>query len=209
MKILLITLFLLGARSMARAATNTISPDDIPALRPARAEIPPGFWEQHGVWIVLGGILLLAFAGAAIWFLVRPKPAVVVPPGARARQALEALRHQAEDGALLSRTSQLLRRFFAATFGLPPAELTTTEFCRAIETDPQVGPALSAAVSEFLRQCDRRKFSPAPFAEPLGAVGQALQFVEQAEARQAQLRQAAQAAVGNASPSAPQPGGIA
>jgi len=66
-------------------------------------------------------VLLLAVIAAAVWWLRRKRPPVMVPPYLQARQALEPLRQQAEDGAVLSRVSQILRRYVSAAFGLPPA----------------------------------------------------------------------------------------
>jgi len=166
-------------------------PDDIPPLRPPHAEIPPTFWEQYGLLVIVFGVLVLGLVCAAAWFLTRPKPPMIVPPEVQARQALETLRRQPEDGALLSRVSQILRRYVAAAFDLPPGELTTAEFCRAIAGHGQIGPELSAALSEFLRQCDQRKFAPSAPAAPFGAVAQALKLVDQAQARRSALVQPA------------------
>ncbi len=144
--------------------------------------------------------------GAAVWFLTRPKPPVVVPPEVQARQALEPLRQQPEDGALLSQVSQILRHYVTAAFHLPPGELTTTEFCRAIAGHERVGPELSAALSDFLRQCDQRKFSlPAP-APPLSAVAQALKLIDQAQARLAALAQPAAQPSGSPNAASPNAG---
>jgi len=135
------------------------------------------------------GILLLAVVCAAAWFLTRPKPPVIVPPDVQARLALEPMRQQPEDGALLSRVSQILRHYVAAAFDLPPGELTTAEFCRAIDGHAQIGPDLSAALSEFLRLCDRDKFSPPAPVPPLSAVAQALKLIDQAQTRRFALAQ--------------------
>ena len=125
--------------------------------------MPPTFWEQHGLlgdrwrrsccsrWLAL-----------AVWFLLRPKPPVVVPPEVQARQALEPLRQQPEDGALLSRVSQVLRHYVAAAFDLPPGRTDH----RPSSAAPLPATARSARssrrpLSEFLRRCDERKFAPA------------------------------------------------
>jgi len=179
---------LLPAAFLARAAAGIPELDDIPPLRPPRAELPPTFWEQSGLWVITAGFLLLALAGAAIWFLTRPRPPQAVPPEAQARQALEPLCHQPEDGALLSRVSQVLRHYVQAAFALPPEEMTTAEFCRAVAGHAAIGPELSTALAEFLRACDQYKFSPPAPAPPLDAVSRALQLVEQAEARRAPPR---------------------
>ena len=142
----------------------------------------PTLWDQYSLWIILSVVLLLALVCAAVWFLTRPKPPMIVPAEVQARQALEPLRQQPEDGALLSRVSQILRHYVIAAFRLPPGELTTAEFCRAIAGHGLIGPELSAALSDFLRQCDQRKFSPPPPAPPLSAVAQALKLIDQAQA---------------------------
>src|SRR5713101_1620341 len=42
--------FLVSAANCLFAATNLASPEEIPALAPPHAEIPPSFWEQYGFW---------------------------------------------------------------------------------------------------------------------------------------------------------------
>ncbi len=180
------------------AATNALDPDAIPPLRPPHAEIPLTFWDQYSSWVIVFGVLLVALVCAVVWFLTRPKPPVVVPPEVQARLALEPLRQRPEDGALLSQVSQVLRHYLTAAFGLPPGELTTAECCRAIAGQGRIGPELSAALSDFLRQCDQRKFCPPPPAPPLCAASQALKLVEQTHARcVAQAQSAAQTTQGS------------
>ena len=173
------------------AATNT-NADSIPPLLPPRAELPPSFWEEHGTSVVLCGIALLGLICIAVWWLSRKRPQAVAPPEVQAREALALLQNRAEDGALLSRVSQILRRYYVQAFELPPNELTTTEFCALIAGAQKIGPQLAASVSEFLRRCDQRKFAPAAEPEPLGGVAQALNLVELGEARRAELRRAEQ-----------------
>jgi hypothetical protein len=182
-------LALLVPRLAFAADTNSLDPDAIPPLRPAHAELPPSFWDQYRLWVILAAVLLLVLVCVAAWFLTRPKPPVIVPPEVQARQALEPLGQQPENGALLSRVSQILRHYMTAAFSLPPGELTTAEFCRAIAGQGPIGPELSAALGDFLRQCDQRKFSPPPPAPPLSAVAQALKLIEQAQARRFALNQ--------------------
>ena len=79
----------------------------------------------------------------------------------------------------------------AAAFGLPPEEFTTAEFCRAIAGQAPIGPGLSGALSEFLHECDQRKFSPLTSGPPFNAVAQALKLVDQAQARRLTLSQPA------------------
>jgi hypothetical protein len=179
-------LFVLTA--VAAAADTNTDLDRIPPLRPPLPEIPPAFWEQHGVAIAIIGAFVLALCGVGLCLLLRRKPAAPIPPEVQARRALEALRQQPEDGAVLSRVSQVLHHYIAGAFELPPGELTTTEFCRLLVGHEKVGPTLSVPLTSLLRQCDERKFAlPAP-GPALGAVAQAFQFIDQAEARLAQLR---------------------
>ncbi len=187
------------------AATNDPALDGaFPALpRALRAEIPPTFWEQHAFWIVILSLLLLLLLAVAVWWLARPKPPVIEVPAVRARHELESLRQQPENGALLSRISQVLRHYFAGAFNLPQQELNTTEFCRLISRSEQVGPELSSGMGDFLRECDRRKFAPLPVLPPLGAVAQAANFIEQGEVRRAQLLEAAAAEAARARAAAP------
>ena len=194
-----ILLSLLVSQLSFAATTNPPSADAIPPLRPPRGEIGPTFWEQHGLWVALAGVLLLAVIAAAVWWLRRKRPPVMVPPYLQARQALEPLRQQAEDGAVLSRVSQILRRYVSAAFGLPPGEMTTAEFCRAIADQGRLGTELSTKLADFLLQCDERKFAPSAPAPGLDAAAQALKFIEVAEARRAELRPADEA------PTTPQP----
>jgi hypothetical protein len=175
--------------SSIRGATNSAPEDEIPQLRPPRSELPASVWEQDGPWIVAGGVVSLALAGTAVWFLARPRTKAPLPPEVQVRRELEPLRSQPEDGFLLSRVSQSIRRYAAAAFGLPPTELTTTEFCRAMSNDEKVGPELTSNLTDFLRECDRRKFAPNPPAQPIDAVGRALKLIELAEARRVQLQQ--------------------
>jgi hypothetical protein len=188
----------MSASSLLASDTNS-DLDKIPPLRPLQPELPPSFWDQHGWLIGLGSAAVLALLAGAIWWLTRPRPPVIISAAVQARQGLEPLRPQPEDGLLLSRISQILRHYIAETFALPSGELNTTEFCRAIAAHPHIGPKLSIALTEFLRRCDERKFAPAPPAPPLDAVAQAFQFIDQAEARRESLAQAA-AQIANHSP---------
>jgi hypothetical protein len=177
----------------AFTATNiSTAGDDLPQLRPPRAEIPPSFWENYGVWVIAGCILLVALIGVAVWALTRPKPPIMIAPHIRAKQTLEPLLTKAENGLVLSQVSQVLRHYVIEAFGLPPGEQTTMEFCRLIATHEGLGPELSGAISEFLRRCDDRKFTPSPPAEPMGAAATALKFIDTAEARLAELRRRAE-----------------
>jgi hypothetical protein len=179
-----------------QAATNPATADEIPQLRPPRGEIPPSFWERYGLWMVFLGVLMLALVGLAVWFLTRPKAMAVVPAEVQARQDLQRLSEQPEEGAVLSHVSQVFRHYVAAAFSLPSGELTTAEFCALIAQNERLGAELATAITEFSRRCDQRKFAPPAPGQPLGAAAQALKLLDLAEARREQLRrdEAAQAA---------------
>jgi len=164
------------------------SADEIPPLAPLLPEIPPTFWEQYGLLVSAAALLLMAALAIAMWLALRPKPLPPVPPEVRVRAELEALRGEPETGAVLSHVSQSLRRYLVAAFALPPEELTTTEFCARLSANEIVGAELATVISHFLRECDERKFSPAPAPVPLNAVPRALDLVAQAEARRREPR---------------------
>ena len=179
----LTVLCLLLSCGAALSQTNPVSAEQIPPLRPPRGEIPPSFWEQHTPDIVLASLIVVIVLGASVWFLVRPKPPILVSPEAQARQELEALRAQPETGILLSKVSQILRHYFTAAFGLPTGESTTAEFCKLIAADKRIGEDLKSAMCDFLRQCDERKFAPQPPAPPINAVTEALKLIDSTQAR--------------------------
>jgi hypothetical protein len=160
-------------------------------LLPPYGELPPTFWEQRGTVIVVAGLGIIALAAGGLWLVYRSRPKTILPPEAQARQALERLRPQPEDGAVLSRVSQIVRNYFIAAFQLPPGEFTTAEFSRAISSHEKIGAELSTGVADFLRDCDDRKFSPAKTPTPIDAVKQALELIGRGESRLAQLRQTA------------------
>jgi len=189
---LVLTAALLFATALS--AQNFAPPkDDIPPLAPPLPEIPPTFWEQHGLTVSGCIILLVALITGILWFALRPKPPVPIPPEVTAREQLTPLTSLPEDGDLLSRVSQALRHYLIAAFALPCSEPTTAEFCGVLTASKAIGPELATAVGAFMRVCDERKFSPAPDSTSLGAAGRALELVDLAEARRALLRQQTQA----------------
>ena len=167
--------------SLAQAAVQTN--DLIPPLRPLRGELGPTFWERYSGWIALALVLAVVVVAMGFKYFRRSKPVVVLPPEARARQALEALRGRPEDTALVTEVSHHLRQYVVAAFGLPPEELTTTELHAALGPRLAACPELLSEIIRFLRQCDERKFAPASVNAPLGAVDRALELVRQSEAQ--------------------------
>jgi hypothetical protein len=168
--------------------------NEIPQLHPFHAELPPTFWEQHGGLVLVTGLVLAALAGVLVWWWLRPRPPVVVPPEVEAREALAAL-PAAAAGATLSRVSRILREYLRRAFLLPPDECTTPEFCRLLLNHPEVGPELAGALADFFRDNDLQKFSPAGSTPPPAqAAARALALIEQCETRRASPRAAQTAA---------------
>jgi hypothetical protein len=161
-----------GLPLFAQTPTNAL-----PALAPPYGEIPPTFWERHGTAVLVSGIAVIALTLLLLWKLLQPKPAVNLPPEVVAREALTKLLRQPEDGGHLSEISQILRRCVAAAFGWPPGEMTTAEFITALANREQFGAELARTISDFLRECDARKFSPATAGPPLDAAARALEIV--------------------------------
>ena len=177
--------------------------EEIPKLRPPHDELQPTFWELHGWWIVAGIALVLTMLAFLIAWLRRPKPDVVTPPEIRARRALEALRGRAEDAALVVEVTRILRRYVLSVFGLAPDELTTAEIRQVLQSSKPTGPDLADAIADFLRECDERKFSPAPPPPRIGVVDRALALLEKIEAARRQPLQAASPVTGSGPVSAP------
>jgi hypothetical protein len=157
--------------------------NDIPPLAPPLPELARTWWEQWGVSTLIAMAVLLAAAGFLLWLRLRPRPAPPVPPEAAARRHLIALAALDEDGTVLSRISQTLRRYASAAAGLTPGELTTAELCAAVRSHERIGPELHEALYRFLHDCDERKFSPIAASEPTGAAQRALELVDAIHAR--------------------------
>jgi hypothetical protein len=155
----------------------------IPTLRPPHGEINPTFWEQYGWLTIIVPIVLIIVIGALIVLLTRPKKNIVERPEIVARRGLAALRGRVTDGAMLMEVSRILRRYVVFAFDLPPQELTTTELKQTLQSLPRTEPALVAAVTEFLRQCDEDKFSPPALPPHTDAPSRALELLEKIEAR--------------------------
>jgi hypothetical protein len=171
------------------AQTNSEATNAPLKLLPPLDELPPTFWEQNATAISFAGLGVVTLLAFFLWLAFRPKPKIIIPPEVQAREILHKLSSQPEDGAMLSRVSQVVRNYFSAAFQCSPGELTTTEFCREISGNEKIGAELSAATANFLREADTRKFSQSASSEKLDAANQALNLVEQAEQRRAQLRE--------------------
>jgi hypothetical protein len=164
-------------------ATSTFAvKEEAPHLQPPHDELGPTFWEQRGMILVLGNLAFFMLLAALALWLRRPRKITPEAPDAIARRALEALRDRPEDPQLLMLVSRILRRYAVFAFCLPPDEFTTTELKFELQARPSMDAALAAALIEFLRQCDERKFSQAPSAGALGAVNKALELLEKIKA---------------------------
>ena len=160
------------SRVFGQSKTNAL-----PTLSPPYGKMPPTFWEQHGPTVLAGSFIFLGLAATVVWLILKPGLQPDLPPAIIARKALEKCRARPEDGTVLSEVSQTLRRYVGAVFEFPPGEFTTAEFCRELQRSEKVAPQLTSAISDFLRACDERKFSPAGSSAPLNAAVRALEFL--------------------------------
>lgn len=180
--------FCLAGAVPALALDTASGNDEIPPLRPPRAELPPGFWEQHAVLIGVTTALVILAVAAVVWLVLRPKARPAPAPEQVARRQLQMLKNRPADPQLLTRVSHVVRRYLAGAFGLPREELTTAEFCRALEAQTRMGSPLANRAAVLLRSWDEQKFSPTPPPAAGDPVSEAAAVVDQGEARLARLR---------------------
>ena len=166
------------------------STNDVPPLLPALPEIPPTLWEQHGILIMVLGIVGLVLLVAMVWWLLQPKPHVPVPIEIQTRQQLEQLKQAPEDGKTISQISQVLKRYVTGAFELSTSEMTTTEFSQTIAGSDKIGNELAVRIGDFLRACDEQKFSPVTQTQT-AACSRAWELFQAGETRRAELRQIA------------------
>ena len=172
-------LLLLAAAMSLHAQTNS---DADLKLTPPLPELKPTFWEMHHWAVIIGAIIVLLLVAELLWTLLKSKPVVITPPETVAREALGKLAGKPEDGACLSLISQIVRHYFVVAFQLPAAEMTTSEMTDVLATYTSIGTELGSRVSEFLLECDRRKFSTKAI-PAFGAVTRALELVNLGEER--------------------------
>lgn len=183
-------------KTSAVAQTPRGDTNEIPPLRPPHAEIPPSWWELHGANVLIAVAVAVVVIGLLVWWLLRSRPKATQPPEVIATNTLSRLTKEPENGAILSQVSRAVRQYFGSAFSLPPREMTTREFCEAVHQEAAVGRPLADEVSQFLEECDRRKFARTRETAPMGAATQALGLVESAEKRREEFRQAQAAAAG-------------
>ena len=176
---------------IAAFTLRVMAQEEAPKLQPPLGEIPPTFWEQHGLTIILVAGVMVLLVVLGIWFWLQPKPVEPLSPEEIARRELEALAQRPEDGNVISRASQVLRQYVLEAFEFPAGQPTTAEFCKLMAQSDKVGDELSNVLAAFLRQCDERKFAKSGSTAPVSAASRALELVKQSEARREQLRQRA------------------
>ena len=172
------------------AAYGQLNTNGVPALAPPYGELPPTFWEQYEIAIIVGGVIVLVGGLVYLRFRLRPAAPVVLAPEVVARQALSACSSGPEDGALLSEVSRIVRRYAAAAFALPPGEVTTAEFCARLAASETAGTDLAGRLAQFFHECDDRKFAPRPAGSPLHAITRASELIALGEVRRTVTAQA-------------------
>jgi hypothetical protein len=155
-------------------------------LLPPRGEIGPTFWEQHAWLVILVAFFIVLALTALLIVFTRPNQNEIVPPEIAARRALQARLNRPADGTLIMEVSRIFRRYLVFAFNLPPDELTTAELSHALQSLPQVEPALAAEIGDFLRQCDEDKFSPPALPPHVDVATRALALLEKIKTRRRQ-----------------------
>jgi hypothetical protein len=154
--------------------TNVNGPSQ---LRPEHGELAFSGGAQNAIFILLGTALVIAAVGLGIALLMRTKPAAITSKDDLVRRALENLRGRAEDDALVVEVSRIVRGYVIYAFGLPPGELTSAEIARALGSLTPPRQELFGTITNFLQQCDEKKFAPASPPQP-AVVSRALDLVE-------------------------------
>jgi hypothetical protein len=155
--------------------------DEIPALRPPLKAMHPGFWEAHGTQIAIAAVASLLLICVVVALARRRKQSAPVLPEEEARVALRQIRKDHPED--LSAISQITRRGLAGLFGLPRHEMTTAEFCQALDSaTPVAGSAegIPHKTRSFLQRCDTVKFAPGKAGDSWDAAGEALELIDTA-----------------------------
>ena len=169
--------------------TNSELADQIPPLKPPRGEIPAGYWEQHGVWIIVGALLLICLVVWIIWLLSRKGKAAETPPEIEAWQSLIRLRNGPQTGEILSQASRVTKTYFGRAFNLSPGEHTTAEMSALAQASPQIGAELSQKLTALLVELDRRKFAGGTKISFQQSLDETAVLIQSAETRRQELRQ--------------------
>jgi hypothetical protein len=174
--------------------TNSELADQIPKLKPPHGEIPPGFWEQYGVWVIVAALVLVYLLTWVIWLVMRKRKPTIIPPEVEAKDALAAIRDRSEDGETLAEISRIVKIYFVRAFNLPTQEHTTAEMSVLARESEQIGPGLGQNLGAYLTELDRRKFAAGTETAGRTALEQAEELIQAAEGRRKELRTQEQAA---------------
>jgi hypothetical protein len=174
--------------------TNSELADQIPQLKPPHGEIPPGFWEQYGVWVIVAAMIFVYLVTWGIWLLMRKRKPMNTPPEVEASESLAAIRGQPEDGETLAEISRIVKIYFVRAFNLPRHEHTTAEIAILVRESQQIGPGLGQNLGAYLTELDRRKFATGTQISGRPALEQAEELIQASEDRRKELRAQEQAA---------------
>lgn len=151
--------------------------------------MPPGFWEQYGVWIVVGSLLVIYIVSWVVWLIRRRQRPTSVPPEIEARRALAKWQGQPEAGKALAGISRITKIYFQRAFDLPAGEHTTAEINGLARDSKQIGPDLAQSLAVFLVELDRRKFDDPKPGASRSALEEANALIDLAEKRREALRE--------------------
>ena len=168
--------------------TNSELADQIPQLKPPHGEIPPGFWEQYGVWVIVATLIFVYLVTWGIWLVMRKRKPMNTPPEVEAKEALAAIHGQPEDGETLAEISRIVKIYFVRAFNLPPQEHTTAEITVLACESQQIGPELGQKLGVYLTELDRRKFATGIQIAGRTALEQAEELIQASEDRRKELR---------------------
>ena len=172
--------------SVSHPALSLFISSAIPDLQPIEELLPPTFWEQHRVAILLGGLLALAIFVVVAWWLRRTRPVQVAPPADLARKALRKLETGPDNGLLAGAVLKTLRGYLPAAIPtLPRGELTADEMIVPLRHEAALAPELREEIAVLLHQCEQRQFFHGRFDTPSGLAARALALIDKVEAAQA------------------------
>lgn len=159
----------------------------LPSLRDIK---PPVAIPNPWLWLIIAAVVLglLVIAGAFVWFFVRRRKDIPLPPPIPAH--IRAKRHLEDALALLSQpkpfcvlVSDTIRSYLEERFKFRAPERTTEEFLYELKKTELLLPDQKESLGEFLKRCDLVKFAryEPREAELRDLHGSALRLVEETE----------------------------
>lgn len=153
-----------SAALFAQTPAAKPGPSEQDIIENLRMETPDGPWWYW--WLIASSVLVML---VPLFFVFRrlyrkkmlPFQAQPVPPETSALERLSAIRHLIDEGAVrdfVRESSDILRSYIEARFGLRAPRLSTEEFLYEAEHSPHLDAAHRAKLAEFLFRCDRVKF---------------------------------------------------